>query len=85
MASARYCREGRENLCEKALFTGYDRDGGYAELLTADERFCYPIPVGYPDLSSARLLCGGLIGNLALGRLRSGAVRGSTVLLLEGQ
>jgi alcohol dehydrogenase, propanol-preferring len=58
----RYCREGRENLCDKALFTGYDRDGGYAELLTADERFCYPIPVGYPDLSAAPLLCGGLIG-----------------------
>src|ERR1700694_1225911 len=37
----RYCREGRENLCENGLFTGYDRDGGYAELLTADERFCY--------------------------------------------
>ncbi len=58
----RYCREGLENLCEKALFTGYDRDGGYAELLTADERFCYPIPSGYPDLSAAPLLCGGLIG-----------------------
>jgi propanol-preferring alcohol dehydrogenase len=58
----RYCREGRENLCENALFTGYDRDGGYAELLTADERFCYSIPAGYPDLSAAPLLCGGLIG-----------------------
>lgn len=58
----RYCREGRENLCEKAQFTGYDRDGGFAELLTADERFCYPIPPGYPDLSAAPLLCGGLIG-----------------------
>jgi propanol-preferring alcohol dehydrogenase len=58
----RYCREGLENLCEKAMFTGYDRDGGYAELLTADERFCYRIPSGYPDLSAAPLLCGGLIG-----------------------
>ncbi len=58
----RYCREGRENLCEKGLFTGYDRDGGYAELMTADERFCYPLPAGYPDLSAAPLLCGGLIG-----------------------
>jgi alcohol dehydrogenase, propanol-preferring len=58
----RYCREGLENLCEKAMFTGYDRDGGYAELLTADERFCYPIPPGFPDLSAAPLLCGGLIG-----------------------
>jgi propanol-preferring alcohol dehydrogenase len=60
--ACRYCREGLENLCEKALFTGYDRDGGYAELLTADERFCYAIPPGYPDLSAAPLLCGGLIG-----------------------
>jgi propanol-preferring alcohol dehydrogenase len=60
--ACRYCREGLENLCEKALFTGYDRDGGYAELLTADERFCYAIPSGYPDLSAAPLLCGGLIG-----------------------
>jgi alcohol dehydrogenase, propanol-preferring len=58
----RHCREGHENLCEKALFTGYDRDGGYAELVTADERFCYPIPAGYPDLSAAPLLCGGVIG-----------------------
>jgi len=60
--ACRYCREGLENLCEKATFTGYDRDGGYAELVTADERFCYPIPPGYPDLSAAPLLCGGLIG-----------------------
>lgn len=58
----RYCQEGRENLCEQALFTGYDRDGGYAELMTANERFCYPIPPGYPDLGAAPLLCGGLIG-----------------------
>jgi propanol-preferring alcohol dehydrogenase len=58
----RYCREGRENLCENGLFTGYDRDGGYAELLTADEHFCYLLPAGYPDLSAAPLLCGGLIG-----------------------
>jgi len=58
----RYCRVGLENLCKNALFTGYDRDGGYAELLTADERFCYSIPPGYPDLSAAPLLCGGLIG-----------------------
>ncbi len=60
--ACRYCREGLENLCEKALFTGYDRDGGYAELVTADERFCYPIPPEYSDLSAAPLLCGGLIG-----------------------
>lgn len=60
--ACRYCLEGHENLCERALFTGYDRDGGYAELLTADERFCYPIPDSFPDLSAAPLLCGGLIG-----------------------
>ncbi|TMC12304.1 MAG: zinc-dependent alcohol dehydrogenase family protein [Chloroflexi bacterium] len=58
----RFCRDGLENLCEKGLFTGYDRDGGYAELVTADERFCYPLPSGYPYLSAAPLLCGGLIG-----------------------
>jgi propanol-preferring alcohol dehydrogenase len=58
----RYCREGRENLCEKGLFTGYDRDGGYAELLTADENFVYRLPPGYPDLTVAPLLCAGLIG-----------------------
>jgi propanol-preferring alcohol dehydrogenase len=60
--TCRYCRGGRENLCENGLFTGYDRDGGYAELVTADERFCYPLPAGYPDLTAAPLLCGGLIG-----------------------
>src|ERR1700716_738976 len=48
-----YCRAGLENLCETALFTGYDRDGGYAELLTADARFCYSLPGGYPNLSAA--------------------------------
>ena len=44
----RYCRSGRENLCDRARFTGYDLDGGYAELAVADERFCFPIPDGYP-------------------------------------
>jgi alcohol dehydrogenase, propanol-preferring len=58
----RFCRGGQENLCPSARFTGYDRDGGYAELLTADERFCFAIPAGYPDLAAAPLLCGGLIG-----------------------
>jgi alcohol dehydrogenase, propanol-preferring len=46
----RYCRSGRENLCDRASFTGYDRDGGYAELAVADERFCFGLPDGYPDL-----------------------------------
>src|SRR5207342_3954169 len=57
---------GRENLCDGASFTGYDRDGGYAELAVADERFCFPLPDGYPDLQAAPLLCAGLIGYRAL-------------------
>jgi propanol-preferring alcohol dehydrogenase len=58
----RYCRSGRENLCDSARFTGYDLDGGYAELAVADVRFCFPIPAGYPDDQAAPLLCAGLIG-----------------------
>jgi propanol-preferring alcohol dehydrogenase len=70
----RYCRSGRENLCGRARFTGYDRDGGYAEAAVADERFCFPIPPGYPDLQAAPLLCAGLIGYRALG-MTGGAER----------
>jgi propanol-preferring alcohol dehydrogenase len=70
--SCAYCRAGRENLCERARFTGYDRDGGYAELAVADERFCFPIPDGYPDLQAAPLLCAGLIGYRALGMAGDG-------------
>jgi alcohol dehydrogenase, propanol-preferring len=62
----RYCRSGRENLCDRAEFTGYDRDGGYAEVAVADARFCFPIPDGYPDTQAAPLLCAGLIGYRAL-------------------
>jgi propanol-preferring alcohol dehydrogenase len=62
----RYCRSGRENLCERARFTGYQLDGGYAESAVADERFCFPIPDGYPDLQAAPLLCAGLIGYRSL-------------------
>jgi propanol-preferring alcohol dehydrogenase len=62
----RYCRGGRENLCDNARFTGYDIDGGYAELAVADERYCLPIPVGYSDEQAAPLLCAGLIGYRAL-------------------
>jgi propanol-preferring alcohol dehydrogenase len=62
-----YCRGGQENLCPEALFTGYQRDGGYAEYATVDARFCFPIPEGYPDLQAAPLLCAGLIGYRALG------------------
>jgi propanol-preferring alcohol dehydrogenase len=64
--TCRYCRSGRENLCDEAEFTGYDRDGGYAELAVADERFCFPLPDHYPDLQAAPLLCAGLIGYRAL-------------------
>ncbi len=62
----RYCRSGRENLCDRARFTGYDIDGGYAELAVADERYCLPIPSGYVDAKAAPLLCAGLIGYRAL-------------------
>ena len=62
----RYCRAGRENLCDGARFTGYLIDGGYAEYTIADARFCFPIPDGYDDLAAAPLLCAGLIGYRAL-------------------
>src|SRR5215472_1722832 len=68
------CREGRENLCERARFTGYHVDGGFAELTVADERYCYPLPAGYPDLEAAPLLCAGLIGYRSL-RLAGSAPR----------
>jgi alcohol dehydrogenase, propanol-preferring len=61
-----YCRSGRENLCDRARFTGYQLDGGYAELTVADERFCFPIPDAYDDVQAAPLLCAGLIGYRAL-------------------
>jgi propanol-preferring alcohol dehydrogenase len=62
----RYCRAGQENLCDNARFTGYDVDGGYAELAVTDERFCFPVPEGYPDEQAAPLLCAGLIGYRSL-------------------
>jgi propanol-preferring alcohol dehydrogenase len=62
----RFCRSGRENLCDRARFTGRDVDGGFAELTVADARFCFDIPAGYPDLQAAPLLCAGLIGHRAL-------------------
>jgi propanol-preferring alcohol dehydrogenase len=58
----RYCLSGRENLCEKARFTGYDLDGGYAEYTVADHRFAFPLPESYGDVEAAPLLCAGLIG-----------------------
>src|SRR2546421_642122 len=62
----RYCRSGRENLCDRARFTGYTLDGGYAELAVADERYCVPVPESYSDEQAAPLLCAGLIGFRAL-------------------
>jgi alcohol dehydrogenase, propanol-preferring len=64
--TCRYCRSSRENLCDAARVTGYDLDGGYAEYAVADERFCFPIPDGYPDEQAAPLLCAGLIGYRSL-------------------
>ncbi len=62
----RYCRAGRENLCEEARFTGYDIDGGYGEYLLADQRYVFPLAAGLSDLEAAPLLCAGLIGYRAL-------------------
>jgi propanol-preferring alcohol dehydrogenase len=62
----RYCREGRENLCDEPLFTGYQKDGGFAEYCTADARFCFSLPGGFPAVQAAPLLCAGLIGYRSL-------------------
>jgi alcohol dehydrogenase, propanol-preferring len=70
----RYCTSGRENLCDRARFTGYDLDGGYAEFAVVDERYCFAIPEGYPDERAAPLLCAGLIGYRSL-RLAGDAER----------
>ncbi len=69
-----YCRSGRENLCDRAEFNGYDRDGGYAERVVADARYCFPIPSVFDDVAAAPLLCAGLIGYRAL-RLAGDAPR----------
>jgi alcohol dehydrogenase, propanol-preferring len=61
-----YCRSGRENLCRRARFTGRDIDGGMAQYTVADERYCFALPDGYPDMQAAPLLCAGLIGYRAL-------------------
>ena len=61
-----YCRAGRENLCDEARFTGYDRDGGYAEYTVTDARYCFPLPDAYSDAHAAPLLCAGLIGYRSL-------------------
>jgi propanol-preferring alcohol dehydrogenase len=64
--TCRFCRSGRENLCERAEFTGWDRDGGYATSMTARADFVHPLPDGFADLDAAPLLCGGVIGYRSL-------------------
>ena len=64
--SCAYCDAGMENLCDKAMFTGYQKNGGYAEYATARADYAYPIPEGYPDQVAAPLLCAGLIGYRSL-------------------
>jgi len=61
-----YCLSGRENLCDSARFTGYQLDGGYADHIVADARYCFPLPPAYNDADAAPLLCAGLIGYRAL-------------------
>ncbi len=61
-----YCRSDRENLCDRARYTGYQIDGGYADYAVADARYCFPLPAAYGDAEAAPLLCAGLIGYRAL-------------------
>ncbi|HYH20404.1 MAG TPA: zinc-dependent alcohol dehydrogenase family protein [Azospirillum sp.] len=70
-----YCRTGRENLCDRARYTGYQVHGGYAELTVADERYCFPIDPSYSDVEAAPLMCAGLIGYRALRMAGEGAER----------
>ena len=63
--TCRFCASGRENLCEQARFTGWQRDGGYAEYAVADARFAFPLPTGTDPVATAPLLCAGLIGHRA--------------------
>jgi alcohol dehydrogenase, propanol-preferring len=67
-----YCLSGQENLCDRAKFTGYTIDGGYAEYTVADQRFCFPIPDSYGDAEAAPLLCAGLIGYRSLVKAGNG-------------
>ena len=69
-----YCRRGQENLCDRARFTGYQINGGYAELTVADERYCFAIDRRYGDVEAAPLMCAGLIGYRTL-RMADGAER----------
>lgn len=72
--SCEFCNRGEENLCDRATYTGYQINGGFAEYCVADHRFCFPIPTGYPDLQAAPLLCAGLIGYRSL-RMTGDAAR----------
>jgi propanol-preferring alcohol dehydrogenase len=69
--TCRACTSGRENLCARARFTGYDLDGGYAETALADARYAFPLPAGYSDAEAAPLLCAGLIGYRAWAPVRA--------------
>jgi len=64
--SCRYCQSGRENLCDRARFTGYQLDGGYAEYTLADQHYAFALPAAYSDAEAAPLLCAGLIGYRSL-------------------
>lgn len=67
-----FCQNGQENLCDRAQFTGYDIDGGFAEYAVADAHFCFPLPVNYPEVQAAPLLCAGLIGYRSFRKMGSG-------------
>lgn len=75
--TCRYCREGRENLCDHPRFTGYQIDGGYAGYTVADARYCFTLPEGYTDAEAAPLLCAGLIGYRSL-KMADDALQGET-------
>ncbi|MGA8786632.1 MAG: zinc-dependent alcohol dehydrogenase family protein [Polaromonas sp.] len=76
-----YCADHRENLCDTPVFTGYDRNGGFAEYAVADDRFCFALPDRYDDMHAAPLLCAGLIGYRAY---RLSGVSGTMRLGLYG-
>lgn len=71
----RFCERGQENLCDRAVFTGYTRDGGFAEQMVADERFCFAIPDRFADTEASPLLCAGLIGWRTLSKAGPDAMR----------
>lgn len=75
-ATCAFCLQGRENLCDRASFTGYDRDGGFADYTAADERYCFELPARYDDVHAAPLLCAGLIGYRAFAMTEPGGPLG---------